>query len=219
MLGDIGEILPLATGVALSPLPIVAVVLLLMSPTARQAGIGFALGWTGGLAGVVLVAGWLSRLAPGGGAHGPSPLVTWAKLLLGCVLVFLAVKQWRQRPAPGTDPPLPKWAAATGSMGAGGAARLAVLLAAVNPKNLVLAFTAGVQIGQADHPWVAGIVFLVIASSIVAGLVILYQVRPDGVSSLLEPARTWLVANNAIVMAGLFLVMGATVIGKALAGF
>jgi hypothetical protein len=45
----IGQALPLAVGVALSPVPIIAVVLMLMSQRARLNGTGFVLGWLAGL--------------------------------------------------------------------------------------------------------------------------------------------------------------------------
>ena len=57
----IGDLLPAAAAVALSPIPIVAVVLVLDSPRARVNGPAFAPGWVAGLAVVsvlvVLVAG------------------------------------------------------------------------------------------------------------------------------------------------------------------
>jgi len=45
----VGEVLPLAVGVSLSPIPIVAVVLMLATPHGRSNGLGFVLGWIGGL--------------------------------------------------------------------------------------------------------------------------------------------------------------------------
>ena len=41
----IGGSLPLAVGIALSPIPIIAVVLMLTSPRARVNGPAFVLGW------------------------------------------------------------------------------------------------------------------------------------------------------------------------------
>jgi hypothetical protein len=54
----IGQILPLAVGVALSPVPIIAVALMLMSQRARLNGPLFVIGWLIGLAviGVVVLA-------------------------------------------------------------------------------------------------------------------------------------------------------------------
>jgi hypothetical protein len=45
----IGQSLPLAIGVALSPIPIIAVVLMLTTPRARADGPAFVLGWLVGL--------------------------------------------------------------------------------------------------------------------------------------------------------------------------
>ena len=57
----IGELLPTALGVAISPLPIVAVVLVLLSARGRSNGPAFLLGWIVGVLGagaiVLLVAG------------------------------------------------------------------------------------------------------------------------------------------------------------------
>ena len=41
----IGQVLPTAIGVAISPLPIVAVVLMLVTPAGRVNGPAFVLGW------------------------------------------------------------------------------------------------------------------------------------------------------------------------------
>jgi hypothetical protein len=46
----IGQILSLGVGVALSPVPIIAVVLMLGTPRARVNGPAFLLGWMAGLA-------------------------------------------------------------------------------------------------------------------------------------------------------------------------
>jgi hypothetical protein len=54
----IGNILPLALGVAISPVPIIAVILMLLSPRARTSGPAFLAGWVVRLAiaGVVVLA-------------------------------------------------------------------------------------------------------------------------------------------------------------------
>ena len=59
----IGDVLGLAAGVAVSPLPIVAMILLLATPSGRANGILFGAGWLAGLAVFVLV-GSVGVLAP-----------------------------------------------------------------------------------------------------------------------------------------------------------
>jgi hypothetical protein len=51
----VGDILPLALGVAVSPVPIIAVILMLLSPRARTNGPAFLVGWVAGLAVVCIV--------------------------------------------------------------------------------------------------------------------------------------------------------------------
>jgi Sap, sulfolipid-1-addressing protein len=46
----IGEILPYALGVAISPIPIIAIILMLVTPKATSNGSAFAIGWVLGLA-------------------------------------------------------------------------------------------------------------------------------------------------------------------------
>jgi Sap, sulfolipid-1-addressing protein len=56
MLGEaIGDLLPPAVGVALSPIPIVAVILMLGTPRARTTGPAFAAGWVLGLVAVSVI--------------------------------------------------------------------------------------------------------------------------------------------------------------------
>ena len=61
----VGDLLPLAVVVAISPVPIVAVILMLLAPEARGTSMGFLTGWLVGIAGittvVLLVAGDTDR--------------------------------------------------------------------------------------------------------------------------------------------------------------
>ena len=52
--------LPQATAIALSPVPVVCVVLVLMSDRPVRAGLAFAAGWTGALAVAVGLVAWLT---------------------------------------------------------------------------------------------------------------------------------------------------------------
>ncbi len=49
MNGVIGDILPLALCVAISPIPIIAAILMLFSPRAAGTGSGFLIGWVLGV--------------------------------------------------------------------------------------------------------------------------------------------------------------------------
>ncbi|WP_429635884.1 GAP family protein, partial [Staphylococcus aureus] len=126
-------------------------------------------------------------------------------------------------PAPGETAALPKWMSAIDSLTAGRGFVLAFILAAVNPKNLLLAAGAGVAIGtaglSAGSTTVVVLIFVVVAASSVAIPVIGYLVAADRMRGPLDGLRDWLVRNNATVMAVLLLVIGVVLIGKGIGSF
>lgn len=213
----IGDILPLALGVAISPIPIIATILMLLSPKARSTSLGFLIGWLSGIIVAVVVFTLLSAFIPSEQSDTGRIVTAIIKIVLGALLLLLALKQWRGRPQGDAEPALPKWMSAIDSMSAGRAAMLAFVLAAVNPKNLLLAASAGISLGFASTPSatiVAAIIFVVIAASTVAIPVIAYLIASNKLADALEGLRVWLLHNNATIMAVLLLVMGVSVIGK-----
>jgi hypothetical protein len=117
---------------------------------------------------------------------------------------------------------MPKWMAGIDSFTAGKSLGLAALLSGVNPKNLALTLAAAMAISQAGlsgaQPWIVLLVFVVIASLTVAIPVLIFQVAGEKAESTLNDWKTWLTANNAGVMAVLFLVFGFVLIGKGIGG-
>ena len=118
---------------------------------------------------------------------------------------------------------MPKWMSAIDGMNAGRGFGLGFLLAAVNPKNLLLGAAAGVSIGTGGlavgEAALAITVFTLIAAATVAIPVIAYLVASARMAGPLESLRGWLVHNNATVMAVLLLVIGVAVIGKGIGSF
>lgn len=218
----IGDTLPLALGIAISPIPIIAAILMLLSPKARGTSVGFLIGWVLGIVVAVVVFTLLSGLIPATDQNS-KPVSGTIKILLGLGLLFLALRQWRSRPKPGETAALPKWMGAIDSMTAGRGFVLAFILAAVNPKNLLLAAGAGVAIGaaglSAGAATVVIVVFVLVAACSVAIPVIGYLVAADAMRGPLDALRAWLVANNATVMAVLLLVIGVVLVGKGIGSF
>jgi Kef-type K+ transport system membrane component KefB len=95
----IGGSLALAVGIALSPIPIIAVVLMLTSEKARVNGPVFVLGWLVGLGVVGAIV--LAVAGPAGASKSGSPAtwVSWVKVVLGVLLLLVAVRQFRPAPA------------------------------------------------------------------------------------------------------------------------
>ncbi|UJP10724.1 GAP family protein [Microbacterium sp. KUDC0406] len=145
----IGDILPLAIGVAISPVPIIAAILMLLSPKARTTSVGFLLGWVVGIALAATVFTLLSSVLPQDEQSGSQPIKGVVQIVLGALLLLVAVRQWGKRPKDGDEPAMPAWMKAIDTMTFVKASGLALLLAAVNPKNLLLAASAGMTIGSA----------------------------------------------------------------------
>jgi threonine/homoserine/homoserine lactone efflux protein len=103
---------------------------------------------------------------------------------------------------------------------AGKALGLGVLLAVLNPKNLMLAAAAGAGLAQLGLSTgdAAGslIVFVVVGSLTIAGPVLYYLVGGDKARARLDEMKDWLAGHNNAVMAVLFLVFGADLIAKGL---
>lgn len=219
----IGDILPLALGIAISPIPIIAAILMLLSPQAKGTSIGFLLGWILGIV-VVLVAFILfaSAVTPADPGQ-PQPVAGVLKLLLGALMLFLAVKQWRSRPSGDVEPALPSWMAAIDQFTAAKGLGLGFLLSAVNPKNLLMGAGAGVAIGSAGlAPGATAttvVVFTAIAAASVAVPVVGYLLASQAMAAPLQSLRVWLLNNNATVMAILLLVIGVTLLGKGMGSF
>ena len=219
----IGGILPLALGIAISPIPIIAAILMLLSPKAKGTSVGFLLGWVLGIVVAVVVFTLLGAIIPASDPDASKPIAGTIQLVLGVLLLLLALKQWRSRPKGDAEPTMPKWMAAIDQLTAVKGAGLGFLLSAVNPKNLLMAVAAGVAIGTAGlnggESTLAIVVFTIVAACSVAVPVIAYLVASAKMAGPLESLRHWLVHNNATVMAVLLLVIGVVVIGKGIGQF
>jgi threonine/homoserine/homoserine lactone efflux protein len=218
----IGDLLPLGLGVAISPIPVIAVILMLLSRQAARTSTGFLAGWIAGIV-VVTVAVLLLVGQAGSTSTGkPSTVSSVLKLVFGVLLLGMAVRRWRERPKPGEAAEMPKWMSTIDSFTLVKALGLGFLLSAVNPKNLLLCLAAGTTIGAAHLSGggdvVAVVVFTLIAASTVAIPVIGYLTARSKMTRPLDSLRDWLTQNNATVMAVLLLVIGVVLLGKGISG-
>ena len=218
----IGQVLPLAVGVALSPVPIIAVVLMLVTERARVNGPAFVVGWLVGLGVVGVVILLIAHPADATSDGGPADWVSILKLVLGGLLLLVAARQWRGRPHGADEAATPKWMGEIESFGPGKALAAGAILAGVNPKNLLLAVGAAASIAATGigggEQAVAYVVFAVIGAVGVAAPVAIYFALGERARPLLERLRAWMARNNAVIMAVLLLVIGAKLIGDGIGG-
>jgi threonine/homoserine/homoserine lactone efflux protein len=221
MLNDaIGGLLPSAVAVALSPIPIIAVISMLATPRARTNGPAFAIGWVVGLVLVSVVV-----LALAGGADDPdsttATTVNWVQVGLGALLLALAAKQWRKRPRKGEPPEMPAWITTIDGFGAGKSLGFGIVLSAANPKNLALTMAAAVSIAQAGlstgDEAIAVAVFVAIGSITVAGAVLAYLVAGRRAERPLAALKEFMADHSNVIMMVVLLVIGAKLLGEGFA--
>jgi hypothetical protein len=106
------------------------------------------LGCVVGVGSAVALFTLLSTLLPTQDSGAPSPVAAVIRLVAGVFFLVLAAFQWRGRPAIGERAELPKWTTSMNSMMPVKALGLGLVLSAVVPKNLLLAVSAGVIVGE-----------------------------------------------------------------------
>jgi Sap-like sulfolipid-1-addressing protein len=95
-------------------------------------------------------------------------------------------------------------------------------LRALNPKNILLTGAAAAEIAEvglsASNEAVVLAAFVVIASVGVLTPLVLALALGDRSRDVLDGLRGWMARNNAVIMAVLFLLIGAKLVGGSIAG-
>ncbi len=218
----IGSILPLSLGVALSPFPIVLIVLLLGSARPRANGLAFLAGWVGGLAAIVVLLTFALDALAGSGSD-PGPVAGILRILFGAALLLMAGRKFAKRFGTGDAGPRPRWMASAGAYSPRQGATRGLTLAGANPKNLALTAAAGVAIGEAElavstEIW-ATAAYLLLSSATVIVPVAGYVIAPRKMSVRLRAVMAWLQDNHSIMTGLLVVVFGFILVGNGIASF
>ena len=217
----VSEVLPFAIGVAIVPIPIIAVILMLFSQRARLNGPVFLLGWVTGLSAAFVVVYAIADAGDVDTDETAADGVGWLKILLGILLLALAGRTWRKRPRPGAEPEMPRWMSGVDELAPGKALGLGLVLSALNPKNLILVVGAAAglaQLGVSTSYALAGLAVFVLVGSLTVGLPVgYYLVGGESAKSALDELKSWLGSHNEAIMTVLFLVFGVILIVKGLA--
>ena len=222
MRSAIGDVLPFAVVVAVSPINIIAAILLLFTKKPVANASSYLVGFMGGvlavLCGATLLADAIDLSADSTRSRGGSALL----LVIGVCLVAAAVRKFRGRPGPVEEAEMPKWMDGIAEFGLGKSFVLGVTVGALNPKNIVVGVAAAVTIASADlsaGQQIAVIaVYVVIASLGIAAPIVATLVLGERAADLLDGWKSWLARNNAAMMAVIYLLFGAILIGKGIEG-
>lgn len=203
----LGELIPLALVVALSPVSIIpAVVLVLHTDHPRPTGLAFMAGWLFGLAATTALFVQLPHLIDGIG-EAP-PWMPWLRIGIGVLLVAAGVARWLTRKRT-TKPPA--FLDRLGRITPAGAALIGFVLVLANPKVLVMNAAAGLIIGTATSGamvWIAVAFYTVLAGSTVIAPILAYLIIGERIDAQLEKVKDWMQREHATVTAVMLLGVG-----------
>ncbi|WP_353809908.1 GAP family protein [Agromyces sp. SYSU T00194] len=219
MLQAIAHVLPVALAMAISSVPIMATILILLSPNRRRAALPFLIGTVVGLALVVTLTTLGAQAIPTPRSdRQPDVALGIAELLVGVALVVFGVLRLR-RSLRTAAYSMPGWLSTVSSFGPWSSLGVSLLLN-VRPKAILLATAAGLNIRGAElaageSAVVIGI-YTLVAASTVAVPIVLTLAAPDRMTARLVRTREWMVRNNGSVTAVIVLLIGVVVFGYGL---
>lgn len=209
----LSQLVPLATGIIISPLPIVAIVAILLSARGRVNGVFYALafalvGWL-----FTLIAALGTSTAGSGHSSGDDVVVIVLTAAIAVGFTVLAVVSWLSRPRNGAEPKVPGWLAAVDTFTPTKAAGLGALMAATNSKNIPLELKAGSVIGAQDLA-IPIVILLSLVFALAAGLgvllpTLLAATGSAAVTGGLARLKTEMVRHNSMIMTVLFAILAA----------
>jgi hypothetical protein len=218
----IARSLALAIGVAFSPVPIMAVVLMLTTARAKVNGSVFVLGWLFSLG---IVGSIVLCIAGPAGASGSSELATSVRCLeivLGTLLFLVAIHQFWRRPRAQKQVQILKGKGAIGKFSPAAAFVTGALLVGANPKNLLLAVAGATAIAQTGiagaQQAIAYLSFAVIATIGVGAPVLIYLAMGRRSQDLFAKLKARIGRHRAVITSVLCLIVSATFIGEAITG-
>ena len=212
------HMLPFAVGIAISPVPIITVILMLFTPRPKSNGAGFLLGWFMGIGLPALVVFMLDRMInQGNDASPPSRIASTLRIAFGFLLILVATWNWVKRNKPDDENKKPLLMKVVDSITPWKAILLGFLFADVtNPKNLALT-VAGCLAIAGGHLTALGNIFSLtlftgMASLGVAIPVLLFMSGGEKAKQTVEQWRQWLMKHKKGVMAVLFFVFGVALL-------
>ena len=211
---DLTELIPLALVIAISPLSIIPGILVLGTPRPRPTSVAFLIGWLLGIA--TITAAFVGGADVSNDGLDTKP--TWApyvRIVLGLALIAFGVYRWLGRHRAAHNP---KWMTAMSSMGPGRAFITAIVLTVANLKVFAMCAAAGAAIGTAALGRVgagqAVLIFTALSASSVAIPVLGSLVAGDRLEAPLSRVKEWMERNHSALVAGILLVIGATLVYK-----
>lgn len=225
------SLVPLALGIVMSPLAIMALVAVLVSRRARANGVAYLIGWVLAITAVLVVSYLVFGTLQLHAKREPAIWVTVVRLVIALVLIGSAVLVYRRgrdrirRMAAAASvsdvvaaaPQLPGWLRAVDEFTPVRCGLLGLGIFILNPVDLSCAVLAALDVRTADVDggWLL-VVFAVVGIAPIAIPVVYTLIAGVKADPFLERIRTWIAGHTNVLNAGLLVLIGAMQLQKAL---
>ena len=215
----IGHLLPFAVALALSAVPILATLFILLSPNRKRSALPFLIGSLIGIFVVAALCTLAAQAVPAARSpRRPDTVIGALEIIIGAALIVLAIFSFR-RARKRSNTPIPAWLKSSGSLGPWSSFGLALVLN-IRPKALLIAVAAGLTV-RADAETltdavIALAIYTVIAASTVLVPIIATIAAPERTEPKLIAGRDWMIRNGEAITSIIGVVIGVVIVGMGL---
>jgi hypothetical protein len=216
----IADVVPFALATAVSPLPLLALLVVLLTPRAVPNGLAFTVGWAAALLAVATVT--VAVLGADAGFDGSGAVVRALEVVVGAGLVALAAWQWARRPRGAARRVDPRWLVVADRCTPPQAFTLGGVLVLGNPKNLALTVAAAGAVAGADGAsherfWSLAL-FAVLGTAGLAVPLVLRITLGQRAAGTLTRWRRWLVRHGTAAACAVVALIGVLLVARGAAG-
>jgi hypothetical protein len=205
---------------AASPLPLVVLLVVLLTPRAVPNGVAFTCGWASAL--LLVGAATVALVGTGAGLDERGRAVSSLEALVGLLLLLLAVRQWSRRPRAGAEATVPRWLLVADRSTPRRAYAMGAVLVVANPKNLTLTVAASGAVAGADASTGGQVSALVLFAALGSvGLAVPLALRVAlgaRAAGLLSRWRLWLVRYGTPIACAVLVLIGFLLLVRGLTG-
>jgi len=215
MLEAILKSFPMAMGIALSPGPILAIIMLLMTKRAKTSGPLFLLGMFLG----IQIVGSIIIFVPGVIAShgGMSDATGTIKIIAGFVMLLLIIPIWLKKKKEGNVHRIPKIFNKLDEFGSLKVFLIGLVFSAFSVKNAALSASGAAHIHTTSlidyFETLLGVFFFSVLSTITVIIpIVIYFLAPIKTAVLLKKWRDWLIKHHWDIVMAMLLIAGGLLI-------
>ena len=212
----VAEFFPLAVGVALSPLPLIAAVIISLAAGGGGRAVALVAGRFLGVVVVVGVFAALSELFADTG--GSAAVLSVLNVLLGLAMMVFGVLTWVRRPRGDEPDSPPKWMASLTGISGARAFGLGFTLSAAKVEELAFGAGAGILIGStltAAAPIIAAVAIFAAIGTVTAALpVVAVLTGGERIRPALDRLHAGLMRSSRTITAVVLVLFGAVLLAS-----